>query len=107
MTLCQEIHDVVSGTQVIATVPVAHNPQAIGINPATGHVYVGGRNSYEVTVLSGTKVITKLTPARGPSAIGVNPVTGYVYVSLRLDYRRTPSFSVFLPLTLKNKTAGP
>jgi YVTN family beta-propeller protein len=85
---------VVSGTQIIASLPGGSTPVAAEGNPTTGYVYVVDRDA-GVTVLSGTQVITTVTggvpvstqlnkPSGGGvlySGLGVNPTTGYVYVS--------------------------
>lgn len=85
---------VVSGTQIVASLPTGSIPIGVGVNPVTGYVYVVDRDS-GITILSGTQVITTVTDGAmtamglkaptgpGPvySGIGVNPVTGYVYVS--------------------------
>jgi hypothetical protein len=48
--------------QVIATVTLSPGvgiaPGSVGVNPATGYVYVANSGSYDVTVISGTSVIT-------------------------------------------------
>jgi DNA-binding beta-propeller fold protein YncE len=71
---------VISGTQLIATLPTA-SPSAIGINPKTGYVYVTNYGSKSVTIISGTTTVTTVTVGTQPAAIGVNPNTGYVYVA--------------------------
>ncbi len=91
---------VISGTQVLVTlsfgvlaeaarpgpaVPMGGGPGAVlnlvGVNPATGYVYVAdwyGR----IIVISGTVVVaSSLAPDILPQAIGVNAATGYVYIA--------------------------
>jgi len=48
---------VISATQVITTLAVGHFPEAIGVNPSTGYVYVK-LSGNSVSVLSATEVIT-------------------------------------------------
>ncbi len=71
---------VISGTQLIATLPTA-SPSAIGVNPKTGYAYVANYGSKSVTIISGTTTVTTVTVGTQPAAIGVNPHTGYVYVA--------------------------
>jgi YVTN family beta-propeller protein len=94
-----------SGTQVVTT--VAGGGDAIGVNPATGHVYVANYYSNTITVLNGIEVIGTLAVGAGPQTIAVNPATGLVYVGNRIGHsitilREGPTFKTFLPVVLKN-----
>lgn len=56
-------------------------PEAIGVNPTTGYIYVANCGDNTVSVISQTTVIATLPTGRWPNTVGVNPVTGYVYVT--------------------------
>jgi DNA-binding beta-propeller fold protein YncE len=73
---------VVSGTSVVTTIDRGGaGPFALGVNPATGYVYVAEFVSHTLLVLSGTNVITTLPTGITPAGVGVNESTGYAYVS--------------------------
>ncbi len=73
---------VVSGTQVIATMPVGEVPAEIAINPRNKYAYVGNYRNSEVSIIDGTTVIATipLHPEGGVDAIDIDPRTGLVYV---------------------------
>ncbi len=54
---------------------------AVGVNPASGYVYVANMSSGDVTVFPGAEVVTTLAAGTYPNAVSVNPATGYVYVA--------------------------
>ncbi len=89
---------VITGTEVIASVPVGRFPSAIAVNPVNGWVYVGDYpkklEDYAqlIRVISGTQVIAssdmgwKPKVGGGVAAIVIDPHTGQVftYISQRL-----------------------
>jgi len=78
---------VLSGAQVIATVPTAGNryTAAVGVNTQSGRVYAFSVNDdFTLTfidVISGTRRVKTLATAPGilPFEMSINPNTGYVY----------------------------
>ena len=72
---------VVSGTQVIATVPVGVDPYPLICDPTTGEVYVGNYLSENVSVLAGTNVVATVPMVGSPVAFGYDPVDGRIYVA--------------------------
>lgn len=89
---------VITGTEIIARVPVGRFPSAIAVNPVNGWIYVGDYpeqpEDYEqlITIISGTQVIAKSDMGWKPevgggiAAIIIDPHTGQVftYISQRL-----------------------
>ena len=79
----------------------------IGINTATGYVYVANRGSGTVSVLRGTQVVKTLTVGAEPVDIEINPETSQVYVVNYAGQSVTvidelPDIS-FLPIMLRNR----
>jgi len=68
--------------QVVATVPVGYYPQAVGVNPLSGRVYVSNYRGGSVSVidpLSNTTVAT-IPLAGQATGIAINPLDGRLYV---------------------------
>ena len=74
----------ISGTNVITTLPVEGHPWNVDVNSNTGYVYVINKAGY-VTVILGTDVIATLSVGREPEDVTVNPATGYAYVANWFD----------------------
>lgn len=68
-------------TTVVMPPGIGTIPVAVGVNPATGYVYVASWGSHDITVISGTQAIAMLGAGTYPGTASVNPVTGYVYVA--------------------------
>ncbi len=86
---------VVSGTDVIATVPTGYNLAywaggAVEVDPTTGYVYVMGHDEAPfygfVTVLSGTQRVKTIVGPTRPTAITINPANSRAYVTYKLCY---------------------
>lgn len=79
---------VISGTQVIATIPIT-TVGRIGINTSTGYVYLTDGNNGtlpgNVAIVSDTTVIGEIPVGMNPFAIAVDSARDYVYVSNRTD----------------------
>src|SRR5580658_3376558 len=70
------------GANVIATIPAGKSPGAVVVNPVTNKIYVGNRESSDVTVIDGAVNKTiNVKVGSNPVAIAVNPVTNKVYVA--------------------------
>lgn len=72
--------------QVVATIPLGHNPYDITVNPSTDKIYAVTRdtpsfNGY-VSVIDGAtnNVLSTIPMGNNPSAINANPVTNMIYV---------------------------
>jgi len=76
---------VISGTQVLATLPVGRNPNTILVDPARGYVYVANVGDNTVSVIQGLSVMATLTVGRYPLDMALSPPTGHVYVLNRDD----------------------
>lgn len=68
--------------QVIAVVPVGQFPLSMGLNPATGRLFVTNALSNTVSVIdAATNTVAATVPVGAtPSDAAVNPLTGKVYV---------------------------
>lgn len=72
---------VISGTQVIATVPTSGRLwPAIAVDPTRGYVFVVDSTHDEVVVISDTQIVAVLPAFDTRPTLGVNPTTSYVYV---------------------------
>jgi DNA-binding beta-propeller fold protein YncE len=75
---------IVSGTQIITSYNLgSSSPYAIGVNPATGYVYIPTTEN-GVLILSNTKVITQRAVG-GFLNINFNPRSGLVYLNRYTD----------------------
>jgi YVTN family beta-propeller protein len=74
---------ILDGLRVAAHVPTGFYPQAIGINPITGLVFVANADSDTVTVLSETTAVKHIPVGDYPVALGVDAAHGLVYVANR------------------------
>lgn len=72
---------VLSGTTVVANVPIGVNPLPIAVDLVRGYVYIGNSSDNTVSVISGTAVLGTVPVSDYPSAIGVEPYTGFAYVA--------------------------
>jgi len=88
---------VISGTQVIGTIPVGNGNTNLGVDGfwgveldgpthiigahPSGYVYVANWFSNTVSIISDTQWITDVAVGTNPNAIGVDPATCYVYVA--------------------------
>ena len=70
---------------VLTTVPVGTNPCAVGLNPATGKVYVANDGSDSVSVIDGKtdSVVATVGVGDHPCAVGINPTNNRIYVANR------------------------
>lgn len=72
---------------IVAQAPTGTTPEGIGVDPATGRVFVANRDSNNVTVLDGraspiTPIAgTPVTAGTNPTGVAVDPVTGRVFVA--------------------------
>ena len=71
---------VVSGTSLVANVPVGDEPEWVTYDPGNGYVYVQNFNGDTVSVISGTSVIGTVAVGDGPYGAAYDPTNGYVYV---------------------------
>lgn len=88
---------VISGTQVIGTIPVGTSSTSVGVHPfwgierdgsthiieasPSGYIYVANWGSNSVSVISHTQKVTDVIVGTNPNAVGVDPVGEYVYVA--------------------------
>jgi DNA-binding beta-propeller fold protein YncE len=72
---------IVSGTQYITDFVVGSEVGAIGVNPASSHVYATDEISDTVKILSGADVIATQATGHDPRAIAVDAERGYVYIA--------------------------
>ncbi|MAT96472.1 MAG: hypothetical protein CL608_04955 [Anaerolineaceae bacterium] len=74
---------VLSGRNVVATLPVGEAPTPVTVDPTTGYAYVGNHDSNTVTILQNGSVISTQPAGRQPYAIAVNSQTHDVFVANR------------------------
>jgi len=85
-------HTAHENPDVLATITVGQNPNAIGVNPDTNRIYVSDRanatvfvidggNSRVIDIDPGTPGTQGITVGLGPFGIGVNASTNRVYVA--------------------------
>lgn len=74
---------VLSGRNVVATVPVGQAPIPVTVDPTTGYAYVGNHDSNTVTILQNGSVRSTEPAGRQPYAIAVNSETHEVFVANR------------------------
>ena len=72
---------VLTGTQVLTTLPVGGNPNGIAVDSNTGYVYVNNLLSNTVTIIKGAQVVGAVTVGSSPESIGLNPATHFAYVA--------------------------
>jgi len=74
---------VATAPEVIATIPVGSESDAVAVSPLTGDVYVTNINDGTVSVISGrtNTVIATILVGNGPVGVAVSPLTGAVYVT--------------------------
>ncbi len=70
------------GSNVVATIPAGKSPRAVVVDPVTNKIYVGNRESSDVTVIDGAaNTAINVKVGSNPVAIAVNSVTNKVYVA--------------------------
>jgi len=72
---------VISGTSVIAIVPVVRAPVSAVYNPSNGYVYIMNWGSNTVPVISGTSVIANITVGVPTFSAAYDPRNGYIYIA--------------------------
>ncbi|MCX6050625.1 MAG: hypothetical protein NT075_36505 [Chloroflexi bacterium] len=73
---------VVRQDQVLAEIPVGHDPRQMAVDTLRDYIYVANRLDGTMSVIRGTEVITTLdTGGAGAEFIAVDERRGYVYVS--------------------------
>ena len=70
---------VISGTVLLATVPVGVHPNSIAYNPVTGLVYVANTGDDTVTLIEGTNVVNTVSVGDYPIDLAVDTHSGLVY----------------------------
>jgi len=71
---------VISGTSVVATVPVGIYPVGVAYDSARRYVYVANQASNTVTVINGTTVVAAIPVGKYPAGVAYDSRNGYVYV---------------------------
>lgn len=68
---------------VTTTIDVWHGPVGVGVNPATGSVFVSNLSSNSVSVIDGSsnKVVATVPVEIAPTGVAVNQVTNSVFVT--------------------------
>src|SRR5262249_3423935 len=72
---------VISGTQVVATVPVGSRPANIAYNNGNGYIYVSNSYGNTVSAISGTSVIATIQVGNFPEGIAYDSGNGLTYVA--------------------------
>jgi YVTN family beta-propeller protein len=80
---------VINGTtnDIVASIPVGKNPQAIVYNPANGQVYTANVLSNTLSIINGTSnslvgsIDVGAFPGKNPTGITLNPINNYIYVT--------------------------
>ena len=77
---------VISGTTLLATLPVGLHPNSIVYNPVTGLVYVANTGDDTVMVIRGSEVVQTITVGDYPIDLAVDTQSGLIYtVNRRSD----------------------
>ena len=80
---------VINGTtnDIVASIPVGKNPQAIVYNPANGLVYTANALSNTLSIINGTSnslvgsIVVGAFPGKNPTGITLNPINNSIYVT--------------------------
>jgi YVTN family beta-propeller protein len=80
---------VINGTtnDIVASIPVGKNPQAIVYNPANGLVYTANSLSNTLSIINGTSnslvgsIVVGAFPGKNPTGITLNPINNSIYVT--------------------------
>src|SRR5947208_1042706 len=77
----------ISGTTVVATVPIGYGASPLGVayNSGNGYVYVSNYGQNTVSVIDGTTVIATVPVGNLPRGVAYNSGNGYVYVANSLS----------------------
>lgn len=73
--------NVISGTTVLATVPVGHLPDMAVVDPANGDVYVTNSDGATISILDGTILLSSVPVGTYPSWAAYDVLDGDVYVA--------------------------
>ncbi len=72
---------VISGSTIVANIPVDYAPVGVTYNPQNGEIYVAVSASNEVAVISGTKIVSNITVGSSPSGLVYDGQNGDMYVT--------------------------
>src|SRR5439155_158405 len=80
----------ISGTTVVATVPIGYGASPLGVayNSGNGYVYVSNYGQNTVSVIDGTTVIATVPVGTCTYAVAYDSLNGYVYVTNYADFIR-------------------
>jgi YVTN family beta-propeller protein len=72
---------VLSGTSLIATIPVGSGPRGVAFDPENGTIYVANYLSGNVSIIQGTQVVGTVTVGGDPEGLAYDNFTNEVYVT--------------------------
>src|SRR5439155_94977 len=80
----------ISGTTVVATVPIGYgaNPYGVAYDGGNSYVYVSNYGQNTVSVIDGTAVVATVPVGTCPYAVAYDTLDGYVYVANYADFIR-------------------
>src|SRR5205809_66186 len=80
----------ISGTTVVATVPIGYgaNPHGVAYDVVNSYVYVANYGQKDVNVIDGTAVVATVPVGTCPYDLAYDTLDGYVYVANYADFIR-------------------
>src|SRR3989442_1399481 len=96
---------VISGTTVVAWIPVGSLPIGVVYNSGNGYIYVTNFGSNTVSVIDGTTVVATIPVGNGPGGVAYNGGNGYVYVANGGSWNMSVISGTTVVATIENVSA--